>query len=63
MSEQELIQYCNERMAYFMVPRYLEFMEAFPKTPKGEIEKQKLRDLSVTARTWDREKAGIKVER
>lgn len=63
LTEKELIEYCVERMAYFMVPRYVEFMEAFPKTPNQKIEKYKLRESGITATTWDREKAGIKVQR
>ncbi|MCK4814903.1 AMP-binding protein, partial [bacterium] len=63
LGPEELIAYCKERMAYFMVPRYVEFMEEFPKTPNQKIEKYKLRDRGLTQETWDREKAGIKVER
>jgi crotonobetaine/carnitine-CoA ligase len=59
----DLIKYCKERMAYFMVPRYVEFMKEFPKTPNQKIEKYKLRDRGINPETWDREKAGIKVER
>ena len=46
-----------------MVPRYVEFMDDFPKTPNQKIEKYKLREKGLTAQTWDREKAGIKIER
>ena len=60
---EELIRHCNERMAYFAVPRYLEFMEELPKTPTNRIEKYRLRELGVTENTWDREKAGVKVTR
>jgi len=63
LSPEELINYCKERMAYFMVPRYVEFMDDFPKTPNQKIEKYKLREKGLTAQTWDREKAGIKIER
>ena len=63
LEPEELIAYCKERMAYFMVPRYVEFMKEFPKTPNQKIEKYKLRDRGLTQETWDREKAGIKVER
>jgi crotonobetaine/carnitine-CoA ligase len=59
----DLIHYCKERMAYFMVPRYIEFMKEFPKTPNQKIEKYKLRERGLTPETWDREKVGIKVER
>jgi len=63
LSPPDLIDYCKERMAYFMVPRYVEFVKEFPKTPNQKIEKYKLRDRGITPETWDREKAGIKVER
>ncbi len=59
----DLIEYCKQRMAYFMVPRYVEFMKEFPKTPNQKTEKYKLREKGLTAETWDREKAGIKVGR
>jgi crotonobetaine/carnitine-CoA ligase len=60
---EDLIQHCNERMAYFAVPRYLEFVEELPKTPTNRIEKYRLRELGITENTWDREKAGIKITR
>ncbi|MBW1805865.1 MAG: AMP-binding protein, partial [Deltaproteobacteria bacterium] len=63
LTPEELINYGKERMAYFMVPRYVEFMKEFPKTPNQKIEKYKLRDKGLTPETWDREEAGIKVER
>lgn len=60
-----LIHYCAENMSYFMVPRYLEFVEELPLTPSSKVEKQKLRaraeaDISVM---WDRERAGVTVGR
>jgi crotonobetaine/carnitine-CoA ligase len=58
-----LISYCNDRMAYFAIPRYLEFVEALPKTPTGRVEKYRLREAGLTPNTWDREKAGVKVTR
>jgi crotonobetaine/carnitine-CoA ligase len=63
LAPEDLIQYCNERMAYFAVPRYLEFVEALPKTPTNRIEKYRLRELGITKNTWDREKAGVKISR
>lgn len=59
----ELIAYCEERMAYFMIPRYLRFMEALPKTPTQRVKKYQLREEGVTPDTWDREKAGYKLKR
>ena len=50
----ELIAFCRERMADFMVPRYLEFKDALPKTPTDRVEKYKLRQEGINAATWDR---------
>lgn len=60
---EDLIRYCNERMAYFAVPRYLEFVEELPKTPTNRLEKYRLREMGLTANTWDRVKAGVQVTR
>lgn len=59
----ELIRFCEPRLAYFAIPRYVELVEELPLTQSGKIEKYKLRERGVTERTWDREAAGIKVSR
>ena len=61
LSPEELISFCEERMAYFMVPRYVEFRDSLPKNPSQRIEKYKLRAEGNGASTWDREKAGVKL--
>ena len=63
ITPEELIRYCNERMPYFAVPRYVEFIENLPKTPTDRVEKYKLKQAGITANTWDREKAGVQVRR
>jgi crotonobetaine/carnitine-CoA ligase len=57
----ELIDYLSLRMAHFMVPRYIRFMASLPKTPTEKIQKAELRKAGITADTWDREKAGIRL--
>ena len=59
----ELTEFMAERMPYFMVPRYIRFVDALPKTPTERVQKVKLRDEGITADTWDREEAGVKVKR
>jgi len=54
LSAEELIAFCKERMAFFMIPRYIEFIDSFPVTSTGRIQKIKLR--AITSNTWDREK-------
>ena len=56
----ELIRFCEPRLAYFAIPRYVDFVEELPLTPSGKIEKYKLRERGVTDTTWDREASGFK---
>ncbi len=58
-----LTHWMAERMPYFMVPRYIRFVEALPKTPTERVQKVKLREEGVTADTFDREAAGITIRR
>ncbi len=52
----DLIQYCAQHMAYFMVPRYIDVVEEIPRTETLRIIKTQMKKQGVTARTWDREK-------
>ena len=61
ISYAELLDFCQPRMPYFAVPRYLQFVDALPVTENGKVTKYKLRERGVTAETWDREAAGYKV--
>jgi crotonobetaine/carnitine-CoA ligase len=58
-----LTHWLAERMPYFMVPRYIRFVDALPKTPTERVQKVKLREEGVTADTWDREAAGVTIRR
>ena len=58
-----IIEFIRPRLAYYMVPRYIRFINELPKTPTQKIMKQQLRDDGVTADTWDREQAGIIIKR
>ncbi len=59
----ELMQYCEEHMAYFMIPRYIRCVDAFPKTGTERTMKYQLRAQGVTPDTWDREAAGYRLKR
>ena len=58
----ELIEFLRPRMAHFMVPRYVRIVAELPKTPTAKVQKAMLREQAVTADTWDREAAGIRVK-
>ena len=49
-----LTAYCAERLAGFMVPRYVRFREALPKTATQRVQKFRLREEGVSD-AWDRE--------
>jgi carnitine-CoA ligase len=59
----ELLEFLVPRMAHFMVPRYVRVMASLPKTATNKIQKSQLRSDGITADTWDREKAGLRLKR
>jgi crotonobetaine/carnitine-CoA ligase len=63
LTPEDLILFCEPKMAYFMIPRYVEFRESLPKNPSQRIEKYKLRADGINQNTWDREKAGLTLRR
>ena len=52
---ENLIRFCVDNMAYFMVPRYVDVVEDIPKTETLRFKKNELKKQGVTERTWDRE--------
>jgi len=62
-TEEELVRYCEGKMSYFAVPRFVEFVDALPRTENGKVQKFKLRERGRTDATWDREKAGVVLKR
>jgi len=63
LDEVTIVRFCESRMPYFAVPRFLEFVDVLPTTENGKIQKYKLRERGITDRTWDRDAAGITVRR
>ena len=63
MEEVDLMRFCETRMAYFAVPRFVDFVEQLPATENGKIQKFKLRERGISATTWDREAAGYVLKR
>ena len=58
-----MIRFLAPRMANFMVPRYVDVLDALPKTESNKVQKHVLRERGVTTITWDREAAGITLKR
>jgi crotonobetaine/carnitine-CoA ligase len=49
-----LVEHCAAGMADYMVPRYVDVLDALPRTPTEKVEKYRLAERGVTATTWDR---------
>ncbi len=47
MSEEELRAYCAEGLAHFMVPKYLRFVDEFPMTVTGKLQKFRMREAEI----------------
>jgi crotonobetaine/carnitine-CoA ligase len=63
LSPVELIEYLVPRMPSYWVPRFIEFADELPKTPSFKLKKAELRARGVTKDTWDRERAGLVINR
>jgi len=63
VAPEELLAFCEKRMAYYMVPRFVEFRDDLPKTPTQRVEKYKLQAEGHRPGTWDREAAGYRLSR
>ena len=63
LSAEELIEWCESRMAYFAIPRYVAFRNELPKTPSERVEKYKIKVEGVTEDCWDRDESGITLKR
>jgi fatty-acyl-CoA synthase len=46
-TEEEVKDYCRENIAYYKVPEYVDFVEDYPMTASGKIQKYKLREAAV----------------
>ena len=65
LTHADVVHFSAEHMSYFMVPRFVDFIEVLPKTASEKIEKYKLKQDAQARRAelWDREREGIEVER
>lgn len=65
LTEKDVVAHCQFNMAYFMVPRYIQFREELPTTVNQKIEKFKLRKEfeRTLSGVWDREAAGVMLTR
>lgn len=48
-SPEEIRDFCRGRIARFKVPHYVEFVDSFPMTVTGKIQKYAMQDLMIEA--------------
>ena len=65
LKPEDVVYWCAERLAYFKVPRYVEFREDLPRTPSFRVRKDLLRQErdDLTSGCFDQEVAGIQLRR
>jgi carnitine-CoA ligase len=59
---EDLFRFCIEHLPFFMVPRYLEFLDEIPRTANQKAQRFRLRERS-TGTVYDREALGISTRR
>jgi fatty-acyl-CoA synthase len=47
MTEQEVREYCRSGLAHYKTPHYIKFVDAFPMTVTGKIQKFKMREMAI----------------
>ena len=62
MKPEALLDFCRDKMADFMIPRFVDFVEKLPKSEVHRIMKRFLKDRGITPGTWDRESAGYRIK-
>lgn len=55
LDDDEVRGFCRERLAHFKVPRYVEFVDDFPKTVTGKVQKYKMREEAIRRLGLERE--------
>ena len=49
-TEQEVCDFCRGKIAHFKIPQYIRFVEQFPMTVTGKIQKYRMRDTEIRER-------------
>ncbi|WP_158211568.1 ATP-dependent acyl-CoA ligase [Alkalihalobacterium alkalinitrilicum] len=59
---EKFIRYCEQNMAFYMIPRYIELRKDLPKTATERVQKYELRKDGIGS-AWDRVKSNIKIQK
>ncbi len=54
LTEAEVRGYCDGRISHFKVPRYIRFVDDFPMTVTGKVQKFQMRNVVHAVSAWAR---------
>lgn len=63
LEARQLMDWLVGRMPYFMMPRYIEFIDRLPRNALEKVEKYRLVDSGLSPDAWDREAHGYELQR
>jgi fatty-acyl-CoA synthase len=49
MTEDDVPDYCRGQIAHFKIPQYIRFVDAFPMTVTGKVQKFRIREQEIEA--------------
>ncbi|MDR3284085.1 MAG: AMP-binding protein [Treponema sp.] len=47
ISEKDIVDFCRDKISFFKIPKYVFFVDSFPITPSGKVQKFKLSELGL----------------
>jgi long-chain acyl-CoA synthetase len=47
LREEDLLQYCKDKLIAYMVPSHIYIVKSLPKSPNGKLERRKLREIVI----------------
>jgi long-chain acyl-CoA synthetase len=47
LTEEEITQYCKEKLAAYKVPKIFEFIDELPKSAVGKVLRRKLKEMEL----------------
>jgi len=57
MTEEEVKEFCRGKIANYKIPKYVRFVDSYPMTASGKIQKFKLREMAIRELQLDAEEA------
>jgi fatty-acyl-CoA synthase len=53
VSQDEICEYCRGKIAHFKIPQHIRFVESFPMTASGKVQKFRMRQMEIETRNLE----------